>query len=343
MDLTGFWRDILPFDEWTRVKRNLPNLVSTNGNMKELAKKVAAVAKNKSTVLLYGESGTGKEIFARSIHYLSPREDRPFVAINCAAITETLLESEFFGHERGAFTGADAQKKGLWEAASGGTLFLDEIGDLPLHLQAKILRAIETGKIRRVGGNNEISVDARIVAATNIELQQAMRGGRFRSDLFYRLNVVMFVIPPLRERREDIPLLLEYLLPAIAKKIGIDRVPIVSDATQQAFMDYYWRGNIRELENVVERALSTGENLEVLESERFGISQGPERFQTLHEMMDEFECGVIKKTLVAMGGNQTQAAKRLKVHRNTIIEKVRRYELHDYVSEVSRGFRRKGK
>ena len=353
----SFWQDVLPPDEWMRVHQRLPDLISISGNMKTLGRRIAVVAKNKSTVLLCGESGVGKEIFAQAIHALSPRAHKPFVAVNCTAVTETLLESEFFGHERGAFTGADTQKKGLWEVATGGTLFLDEIGDLPLHSQAKILRAIETGKIRRVGGNNEISVDVRIVAATSVELDQAVQDGRFRGDLYYRLNVVPFVIPPLRERPEDIPLLVEYFLSAIAEKIGIDRIPSISDATMDGLIGHAWRGNIRELEHAIERALSMGYVLETLEMEHFGISQSVEqalstgydfgisqsveRIQTLSEIMDEFERRVIMRVLAEAKGNQTHAARHLGVHRNTIVDKVKRYQLQDYIAEVSLNFKGK--
>ena len=218
---------------------------------------IARVAISNATVLILGESGTGKELVARAIHRNSPRKDRPFVALNCAAITETLLESELFGHERGAFTGATAMKMGRLEVANTGTLFLDEVGEMPLALQAKVLRALQTREFERVGGTRSIKVDVRFVAATNRNLEQAMKDGSFRPDLFYRLNVVSVNMPPLRKHPEDIPLLAMYFAAEHSKKCNRS-LKGISPSARAMLMNYSWPGNVRELENAIERAVVLG-------------------------------------------------------------------------------------
>ena len=231
---------------------HLDNIVGVHGSMEELYKIVQKVAPTNSTVLIYGESGTGKELFAKSIHYNSPRRSKPFFAINCAAIPETLLESELFGYEKGAFTGALSRYIGLFEQANGSTLFLDEISDLSLSTQAKLLRALQEKEVRRVGGKETIKLDVRIITATNKKLEQEITHGRFREDLYYRLNVIAFTIPPLRDRVTDIPLLIEHFLKKLEKAHGIAKS--VSDKVLQAFMKYSWQGNVRQLESTLERA-----------------------------------------------------------------------------------------
>ncbi len=230
----------------------LDNIIGVHGGMEELYRLVRKVAPTNSTVLIYGESGTGKELFAKSIHFNSPRKDRPFFAINCAAIPESLLESELFGYEKGAFTGAVARHTGLLEQANGSTLFLDEISDLSLNTQAKLLRALQEREVRRLGGKETLKLDVRILAATNKRLEEEIDKGRFREDLFYRLNVIAFTIPPLRERVTDIPLLIEHFLDRLEKVHG-QRKDMDAGALS-LLMAYFWPGNVRQLESVVERA-----------------------------------------------------------------------------------------
>ncbi len=231
---------------------HLDNIVGVHGSMESLYKIVQRVAPTNSTVLIYGESGTGKELFAKSIHYNSPRKNKPFFAINCAAIPEMLLESELFGYEKGAFTGALSRHNGLFEQANSSTLFLDEIGDLTLSTQAKLLRAIQEKEIRRIGGKETIKLDVRIIAATNKKLEEEIAKRLFREDLYYRLNVIAFTIPPLRERITDIPLLIEYFLKKLHESHGTKKT--FDHGALQVLLQYVWPGNVRQLESVVERA-----------------------------------------------------------------------------------------
>jgi PAS domain S-box-containing protein len=228
-------------------------IVGKTARLQEIFDLVDAVKETDSTVLIEGESGTGKGLFARAIHDLSPRRDGPFVKVNCAALTETLLESELFGHVKGAFTGAISDKVGRFEAASGGTIFLDEIGEIPPSLQAKLLHAVQDREFQRVGSSRTLRADFRVIAATNRDLLAAVREGRFREDLFYRLHVIPLRIPPLRERKEDIPLLVEHILKGFRRR-GLDRVRAASPEAMRCLMAHAWPGNIRELENVLERA-----------------------------------------------------------------------------------------
>ena len=245
-------------NEQLRAEINLEhNMVGTSKPMRALFDRIARVARTDSTILLCGESGTGKELVARAAHRNSPRGDKPFIAINCAALTETLLESELFGHEKGAFTGAINLKRGKMELAEGGTLFLDEIGELPLTLQAKLLRALQEREFERVGGTRPVRVDFRLIAATNRDLDAASRAGTFRQDLFYRLNVVSLVLPPLRDRREDIPLLADYFVRKHAPRSG-RRVDGLEPEALSKLARHEWPGNVRELENAIEQALALG-------------------------------------------------------------------------------------
>ncbi len=239
-------------------KYSLPNIIGTTDTMQEVFHSVEVVSKSRSTVLIRGESGTGKELIAKAIHYISPRSKRPFIKFNCAAIPEGLLESELFGHEKGAFTGAIAAKKGRFELAQGGTIFLDEIGDLPLSLQPKMLRVLQEHEFERVGGENTIKVDIRVIAATSRDLEKSLEKGLFREDLYYRLNVVPIFIPPLRDRREDIPELVDYF----AKKYGAraERDVRFTEEAVMALTRYPWPGNVRELENVIERTVVMTDN-----------------------------------------------------------------------------------
>lgn len=245
-------KDNIMLKDQLRDRFHIDNIVGAHGTMEELYKIVKRVAPTNSTVLIHGESGTGKELFAKSIHYNSPRKSKPFFAINCAAIPETLLESELFGYEKGAFTGAVSRHIGLFEQANGSTLFLDEIGDLTQSTQAKLLRVLQEKEVRRIGGNETIKLDVRIISATNKKLEKEIEEGKFREDLYYRLNVIAFALPPLRDRVTDIPILIEHFL---KKFDGAHQdKKSVSDDVLQCFMRYPWPGNVRQLESVLERS-----------------------------------------------------------------------------------------
>ncbi|HFB68472.1 MAG TPA: sigma-54-dependent Fis family transcriptional regulator, partial [Calditrichae bacterium] len=234
------------------------NIIGVSGKMQEVFRKIRKVASSDATVLIRGESGTGKELIARAIHFHSPRSDAPLVEINCASIPETLLESELFGHEKGAFTGAYKQKKGKFEIANGGTLFLDEIGELPLTLQAKLLRVLQDGRFTRVGGVENIEVNVRLIAATNANLEELLEAGKFREDLYYRLNVIPILIPPLRERLEDIGPLTDFFIQKYARK-NKKHIKGISQEARYILMNYDWPGNVRELENAIENAVVMAE------------------------------------------------------------------------------------
>jgi DNA-binding NtrC family response regulator len=307
------------------------DLVSKNARMAEIFELVKDVASQRSTVLVQGESGTGKELVARAIHFSGDRGDRPFVAVSCAALAETLLESELFGHEKGSFTGAVAQKKGKFELAEGGTLFLDEIGDISPKLQVDLLRVLQERRFFRVGGTEEISVDVRVIAATHRDLAADVREGRFRDDLFYRLNVINIRIPPLRERREDVPLLAQEFLDRLAHELGRE-VSGISEEALRVLMDHDWPGNVRELENAVERALVTCK-AGVLGAEDFAFLARPAvpaaaglplpAGLTLQDLEREY----IKATLLRTQGNVKAAAEALGIDRSTLYEKVKRYDI----------------
>ncbi len=253
-------------EEALSARNQFEDLVGQSSQMRSVFKLVETVSYSTATVLIQGESGTGKELVARAIHYRSPRKDKPFVAVNCSALTDTLLESELFGHMKGSFTGATTNKKGLFEAADGGTIFLDEIGDVPPATQVRLLRVLQEGEVKRVGANDTLKVDVRVIAATNVDLSKAKDTGKFREDLFYRLNVITVQLPPLRDRPEDIPLLAQHFLKLYAQKIG-KKVNTISPAAMEALTTARWSGNVRELENAMERAvvLCSGEAVELEE------------------------------------------------------------------------------
>jgi DNA-binding NtrC family response regulator len=293
---------------------------------------IRRVSDSPTNVLITGESGTGKELVARAIHYNSDRRDAAFVPVNCAAIPEQLLESELFGHMRGAFTDAKTDKRGLFEEASKGTLFLDEISELPLTLQAKLLRAIQEKEIRRVGATRASPVDVRIIAATNLKLAEEVQQKRFREDLYYRLNVIEVKLPTLRERREDIPLLVEAFLRKCAESRG-KPVKAAGEAALAMLMDYAWPGNVRELENVIERAvtLTRGEKIvpedlppavQGARGDRRILDEAAERTLPLHEMEKEYIAKILQKT----GGNKYQAAQLLGIDRKTLYRKLAEME-----------------
>ncbi|HEX8908996.1 MAG TPA: sigma-54 dependent transcriptional regulator [Anaeromyxobacteraceae bacterium] len=307
-----------------RDKYRLENVVGRSEAMLQVYKTAARVAASDATVLIQGESGTGKELVARAIHAASPRAQRPFVAVDCGAIAEGVLESELFGHARGAFTGAQTTRRGLFEEANQGTIFLDEIGDVGQNLQARLLRALQEGTIRRVGTNETIAVDVRVVAASNRDLEQAVKEGRFREDLFYRLNVVTIRIPPLRDRREDIPLLAEHF----AAKHGRQEGAAISPAARDLLLAYDWPGNVRELENVIARALALNPSGVVTPQDLPDHVRGAhpaaaslavvtgaaQERPTLAELERRYAAQVLQET----GGNKTRAAEILGIDRKTL-------------------------
>ncbi len=307
------------------------DMIGASPAMHSVFQAIARVAPAGSTVLLCGESGTGKELAARAIHRNSPRACGPFVPINCAAIQETLLESELFGHERGAFTGAIAQKRGKLEMAGGGTVFFDEIGELALPLQAKLLRVLQEQEFERVGGVRPIRIDVRVLAATNRDLASRVREGLFRQDLYYRLNVVRLTMPPLRERRADIPLLAEAFAVKAAKRCGRIFTGIAPEAVR-SLMDYDWPGNVRELENAIERAIVLGSNGRILPEDlpehvlEAGGDPSPCALP-YQEAVNQAKRGIILDALRMAGGNFTVAARALGIHPNNLHRLVRSLRL----------------
>jgi nitrogen regulation protein NR(I) len=327
-------------------------LVGSSRAMQEVCKEIGRVARRPVTVLIRGETGTGKELIARAIYQHSDRAEAPFIAINCAAVPENLLESELFGHERGAFTGADQRRIGRFEQAHQGTLFLDEIGDLPPNTQVKLLRVLQQQTFQRVGGAETISVDVRILAATHQDLPALIREGRFREDLFHRLNVVTLALPPLRERREDIPLLLEHFLRKYATEFGLEP-PVVTPEAVATLQAEPWPGNIRELENLTcrllldarglaldveavrkalsPRKLATGvptDSLRSLAAELLSRAQRGELGDAHARILAEAEREILTQAILQAGGNQSQAARWLGLSRLTLREKLTRLGLH---------------
>jgi DNA-binding NtrC family response regulator len=314
------------FQQALRDKYRLENIVGTSPKMVEVYRTVARVASTRSTVLLIGESGVGKELIARAIHYNSPRGKAPFVAVDCGALPEGLLESELFGHERGAFTGAHALKKGLFEVAHGGTLFLDEVGDIGPSLQAKLLRVLQEHEIRRVGGVEPIRVDIRVIAATRRDLERLVKSGTFREDLFYRLSVVTIALPRLSERREDIPLLAMHFLRKYAAEAGKGISHIAPDA-MALLCQYDWPGNVRELEHVIERAIALTANpvlvADDLPAKFHQAAPTSDAFPSLEEM----EKRHLQLALEKAAGNRRQAAMLLGVSRRTLYRMAKRHGL----------------
>ena len=311
-----------------RDRYALPGLVTGSAQMAQVLDLVRRVAPTDATVLIHGESGSGKEVIAKAIHHASQRARGSFVAINCAALPETLLESELFGHVKGAFTGAATNKKGLFEEAHGGTLLLDEIGEMPPSLQAKLLRTLQSGEIRPVGSTQSITIDARVVAATNRDLAQMIRQGGFREDLFYRLNVIPVTLPPLRERREDIPLLAEHFLARFAERQG--RVLRLSPAAMERLLRYPWPGNVRELENAMERSaiLAQADTIEpgdLPPHVAAGLALGPAPSLGSPQTLAETERILIMQALERSGWNHSRTAESLGIGRTTLWRKLKEY------------------
>jgi len=310
-------------------------IVATSEAMIELLELMERAAAYKSTVLLTGESGTGKEVLARAIHAQSPRREAAFVAVNCGAIPDTLLESELFGHAKGAFTGAHRANRGLFLEADGGTLFLDEIGELPTSLQVKLLRVLQEEEVRPVGESKPRSVDVRVVAATARDLDEEVREGRFREDLFYRLNVVRLDVPPLRERPKDVPLLADHFVEHFRSSLGKPVQGLADDALER-LVAYGWPGNVRELENVIERAmiLADGDRITLRELPEAVLSpaSGPEPGASDHSLKRarrQAEIVCIRRALQATDGNRTRAARLLEISHRALLYKIKDYNLRD--------------
>jgi DNA-binding NtrC family response regulator len=314
--------------EQLRERYGLPGLIAHSPAMHGVLDLVERVAPTGATLLIRGESGTGKEVIAKAVHHASPRSARPFVAVNCGAVPETLLESELFGFTRGAFTGAVASKLGLFEEAHGGTLLLDEIAEMPAALQVKLLRALQSGEIRRLGASQATTIDVRVIAATNRDLAAMIADGSFREDLFYRLNVIEVVLPPLRERREDIPALAEYFMTRAGARLGRD-IRLAAETVERLLL-YPWPGNVRELENAVERAaiLARGDTVtpaDLPPHVAAGLNLGPSPALPRQTTLAETERDHILTTLERFGRNHSAAAEALGIGRTTLWRKLKEY------------------
>jgi len=331
LEKRGLRLEVRELKRQVAAQTGYPSLIGQNAKMVALKETIAQIAPADCNVLILGETGTGKELVARALHALSPRAGKRFLAVNCGAFSEELLASELFGHEKGAFTGAHSAKKGLLEVASGGTFFLDEVGDMPPAMQVKLLRVIQEKTLIRVGGVEEIPVDVRLVAASNKDLRQEVAQGRFRQDLYYRLNVVTLVVPPLAERRDDIPLLCQHFLTQVAARQG-KRVEGFAPEVMEVLLHYEFPGNVRELENIIERAvtLATGPLIEVkhlppdLQQRSLQMTRRQRReFLTLEENEKEYIAWILEQ----VQGNRTRAAEILGIDRVSLWRKLKRYGL----------------
>ncbi|MDZ7260739.1 MAG: sigma-54 dependent transcriptional regulator [candidate division KSB1 bacterium] len=310
------------------------NIIGRNQKMQKIFELIRDVASTQSTVLIRGESGTGKELIAHAIHYNSPRRNNRLVKVNCAVLAETLLESELFGHVKGAFTGAHRDKVGRFEMADNGTLFLDEVGDISPALQLKLLRVLQEGEFERVGDTRTIKVDVRIIAATNKDLEKAMASGEFRQDLYYRLNVIPIEIPPLRERSDDIPLLVEHFFNKYKTEVG-KNIRGITDEAMRLLTSYHWPGNVRELENLIERAVVLCKSEYIGDKDISPLVISPENRtpmqmlneKSLPEVLDEIEKDIITNVLREYRNNKSRAARRLGIHRSTFMSKLRKHNL----------------
>ncbi|TDJ65932.1 MAG: sigma-54-dependent Fis family transcriptional regulator [Planctomycetota bacterium] len=317
--------------EQLRTQRGFEGIVGSSDAMQEVFGRIRTVAPTEATVLIEGESGTGKERVARAVHQESTRAEGPFVAISCAALPENLLETELFGHERGAFTDAKKERKGRFELAHRGTLFLDDIDDMPLPVQVKLLRVLQEREFERVGGETTIAIDIRVVVATKVPLRDLVREGRFREDLFYRVNVVPIQLPPLRERKGDVPLLVQYFV----ERHGNGREYVVSRAAMQILERYPWPGNVRELENAIQRAIALAGERDELASEDLlpqdgrwrGATEVPEEILPLRQVVRAAELDHIRRALELTGGHRSQAADLLGISRKVLWEKLRDYDI----------------
>ncbi|MFQ5543475.1 MAG: sigma-54-dependent transcriptional regulator [Nitrospiria bacterium] len=326
----------LSLQRMIRDKYRFENMVGSSPQMNDVYEMIERVSDSDSTILIQGESGTGKEIVAKTIHYNSPRRDKPLIPVNCGAIPEALLESELFGHEKGAFTGATSSRAGRFELAHGGTLFLDEISEMPLSLQVKLLRVLQERTFERVGGVKSIQVDVRILAATNRDLEEAIAEKQFRSDLYYRLNVIPIPIPPLRKRKDDIPLLIEHFIQKFNRK-GRKKIDGITPEALKILYKYYWPGNIRELENLVERmtVLKREDGPISLEDipEKFSVTRRrnfpfhfdlPEDGLIFSDIVSSFENQILDQALARANGVKNKAAQILNMNRTTLVEKLKK-------------------
>ena len=322
-----------------RAYKKFGALIGQNSVMWQIYGIIGAVSANKSTVLVTGESGTGKELVARTIHQKGPWADRPFVAINCGAMSETLLDSQLFGHRRGAFTGAIADHNGMFQTANSGTLFLDEIAEVPLALQVKFLRAIQEKEVTPLGSSRPVKVDVRIIAASNRNLEEEVKKGTFRDDLFYRLNVVPIHLPPLRERREDIPLLIEHFIATFSTEYKVEPKKVAPEALEK-LVSYPWPGNIRELQNVIERMFALSQSKEItladLPGPIAGFEEKPVNFQELAELptLEAMEKSLIAAALRKSHGNKNEAARILAIERQRLYRKIEKYGLETPVQSL---------
>ena len=324
-----------------REKTAIEEFMGVSSQIKQILKQVDIIAPTNMTVILQGESGTGKELIANMIHQKSPRKDKPFIVIDSGAIPETLLESELFGYEKGAFSGADAQKEGIFEQANGGILFLDEVANLPMGGQAKLLRVIQEKRVRHLGGKRDIRVDARIIAATNTNLSESVKTGKFRNDLFFRLNEFMISLPSLRERKEDIPVLAKYFLNEANQELNKKTKGFSAEAIK-LLLNYHWPGNVRELKNVIKRVVLLADSGYIKPTDlvllndttpfkKLDFQQDTEKGTSLRKLLKQarepIEAEAIKRALARAGGNKTKAAKILKITRTTLYSKIKEFRL----------------
>ncbi len=335
------------FKRAQRERGSVKNIVGNSAKMQAIFQMIETVAEVPSTVLIYGESGTGKELVARAIHDLSPRAEKPFVSINCGAFTETLLESELFGYVKGAFTGANTNRKGLFEAANAGTIFLDEIGEMSLSMQVKLLRVLQEKRVRPVGAHEEIAIDARVIGATNRDLRKMSDEGTFREDLFYRISVIPIELPPLRERRDDIPMLVDHFVAKFADMTG--RSIGVSPNTLELLENYAWHGNVRELEHTIERAVAL-ERTDAIQPERLPThitNYNPDRIRSEFELpedgidlsahLDNLEKTYVVEALKKCGGSQTKAADILKMPVRSLRHLLDKHNIRELSAQMRSG------
>lgn len=312
---------------------NFGEIIGNSPAMQAIFRTIEKVAKGDSSIIIYGESGTGKELVAHAIHNTSPRKDRAFIRVNCGALAEGILESELFGHEKGAFTGAIKRRKGRFELAQSGSIFLDEIGDIPLGTQVKLLRVLQEKEFERVGGEETLSVDTRIIAATSKNLQEEIKGGNFREDLYYRLHIIPIHLPPLRERKEDISLLTEHFIKKISKEVNIPELKIEAQAVDK-LRRYNWPGNVREFENVLERAAVLSEDAHILASDLPLFSEGAQTLTysqpdglNLNRTLETTEKQLLEKAMDKARGVKTEAAKLLDIKTSALYYKLEKYDL----------------
>ncbi|MFP4036347.1 MAG: sigma-54-dependent transcriptional regulator [Desulfobacteraceae bacterium] len=330
-------REVRELRDKLRVEKEIPLILEGSPAMAKVARFIEKVARVNCNILIQGESGTGKELVARAIHNMSPRGDSAFVVADCAALTGSLLESELFGHVKGAFTGAHSERKGYFESAHGGTLFLDEVSELPLDLQGKLLRAVQEHVVVKVGGTRGIKVDTRLIAATNRNLERRVAAGAFREDLFYRLNVVNLTIPPLRERQEEIPVLARHFLKRYSAQLELDKVPRIPNAVMERMTTYEWPGNVRQLENAIQRAIVLSEGGEIslshllpkdpLADYRASVPSKPSLsfHQMKHLVLEDFTKRYLREYMKQHRGNVTRAAEALGMRRTSLQRLLRRH------------------